>query len=89
MCRSRSSHSGQLGEQARDRSRDRAAGGLELERDHASSSGRAEELRVDPDGDEPVVALEALGRGARGLLGGREQRVHADPQPVAAGAAGG
>ena len=45
---------------------------------------RGLKLGVDADRHDAVVALEPLGRGRHRLLGGREERVHPDAQPVAA-----
>ena len=64
----------------------RAAGDLELDRDEVALRGRAESRQVHAEGNDPVVALEALGRRLRGLVRGREQRIDTRSQPVATGA---
>ena len=73
----------QLAQEPRDRAGSTASAGLELQSDRAALPARAEELRVDPDRDQRVVALEALGRGLGRRGRGREQRVDARAQAIA------
>ena len=71
------------------RLRRRAPRGLELDDDELLLGARLEPLEVDPERDDPVVAVEALGGGFRGPDRRREQPVHPRPEAVAAGAPGG
>ena len=75
---------GEVVQRADQRPRDRSPGHLELERDHAALPARAEEIDVDADRDEAVVALEPLGGSEHRVLGGREERVDPDAKTIAA-----
>ena len=61
---------------------DRPPRDLELERDHMTLSPRLEEVGVDSDRHEPIVAVEAIGGCSHGLFRGGEERVDTDPQTI-------
>ena len=80
---------GEVLQRADQRPCDRPARHLELERDHAALPSRPEEIDVDSDRHESVVALEPLGGGEHRLLRGRQERVDPDAEAIAARAARG
>ena len=76
----------ELRQEPKQSARRRPTGNLELDGDHISLRRRGERVEVEAERNDDVLALEAVACRLRGLLGGREERVDAGSEAIAAGA---